>query len=52
MIMRTCNECDGRGYVEVGPECDRPASMCCGGCYSKEKCDECDGTGKVEDDDN
>ena len=38
-----CPECKGEGYHEVGPECDRPASMCCGGCYTRQLCEECDG---------
>lgn len=42
-----CEECFGSGYYEIGPECDRPASMCCGGCYKKVKCEKCNGTGKL-----
>jgi hypothetical protein len=34
-----CPECYGNGYYEVGPECNRPASNCCGGCYRQEPCD-------------
>jgi len=49
--MKKCSECYGNGYVDVGPECDKPASMCCGGCYRKEKCDNCNGTGKEKDTD-
>lgn len=45
-VYKTCEMCVGHGWVEVGPECDKPASMCCGGCYRKEKCDECNGSGK------
>ena len=40
-----CKECFGSGYYEIGPECDKPASMCCGGCYKKVKCEKCNGTG-------
>jgi len=40
-----CNECSGQGYVEIGPDCDRPASMCCGGCFKKVECNECNGKG-------
>jgi len=40
-----CNECDGQGYVMIGPDCSLPASMCCGGCYKKVECDECNGKG-------
>lgn len=44
----TCPECYGDGKYEVGPECTRPASNCCGGCYYFEKCEECDGTGEID----
>jgi RecJ-like exonuclease len=40
-----CNECDGQGYVMIGPQCDLPASMCCGGCFKKVECDKCNGKG-------
>jgi hypothetical protein len=40
-----CEECSGQGYVEIGPDCDLPASMCCGGCYKKVKCETCKGKG-------
>lgn len=40
-----CEECSGLGYVEIGPECDKPASMCCGGCYVKVECEKCEGNG-------
>jgi hypothetical protein len=43
-----CEECSGQGYVEIGPDCDRPASMCCGGCYKKVKCETCKGKGYEE----
>jgi len=43
-----CKECFGSGYYEVGPECDRVASMCCGGCYKKVKCQTCNGTGEMK----
>lgn len=36
-----CKECGGDGYLDVGPECDRPASMCCGGCYTTQVCEHC-----------
>lgn len=41
-----CKECFGSGYYEMGPECDKLASMCCGGCYKKVKCETCNGTGE------
>ncbi len=34
-----CQECYGEGYVEVGPICSKPASMCCGGCYQRVECE-------------
>lgn len=40
-----CEDCDGQGYVMIGPDCDLPASMCCGGCYKKVECDKCNGKG-------
>lgn len=43
-----CPECDGNGFHEIGPECSRPASDCCGGCYRKEGCDYCCGEGEIE----
>jgi hypothetical protein len=45
--MKECDECYGSGTYEVGPECMKPASMCCGGCYVTVKCDKCNGNGKV-----
>ena len=47
MNLKECNECYGAGTYEMGPECDKPASMCCGGCYVTVKCDRCNGSGKV-----
>jgi hypothetical protein len=41
-----CQECSGKGYVEVGPECSKPASSCCGGCYHNERCESCNGLGE------
>jgi len=43
-----CRNCDGDGFIEVGPHCSKPASMCCGGCYHKEECERCSGSGEVE----
>jgi hypothetical protein len=43
-----CKECFGSGQYEIGPECDKPASMCCGGCYKKVKCEKCNGTGIIK----
>lgn len=42
-----CEECDGEGFIEIGPECSYPASMCCGGCYRNVQCEHCDGSGKI-----
>ena len=40
-----CEWCEGGGSVMIGPHCDLPASMCCGGCYTEVKCEKCKGTG-------
>jgi len=40
-IEITCPECNGEGFNEWGPECSKPASMCCGGCYKTIECDKC-----------
>lgn len=45
-----CKECSGEGYVEHGPICMQPASMCCGGCYQQDTCYVCDGDGEVSTD--
>ena len=34
-----CIHCEGIGYLEYGPECSKPASECCGGCYTQVKCE-------------
>lgn len=34
-----CIHCKGEGMVMDGPSCDKPASMCCGGCYHPVKCE-------------
>jgi hypothetical protein len=47
-ITLGCPDCGGDGYHEVGPECSRPASSCCGGCYRSEGCKGCNETGEVE----
>lgn len=46
-VTTNCIECDGDGSYEVGPQCDKPASMCCGGCYVTERCEYCSGSGRV-----
>tara|TARA_R110001606_G_scaffold287110_1_gene435262 strand:+ start:145 stop:492 length:348 start_codon:yes stop_codon:yes gene_type:complete len=38
-----CPDCDGEGYAEIGPDCSKPASECCGGCYTTQECPGCDG---------
>lgn len=43
-----CEECDGDGYIEIGPECMKPASMCCGGCTKTVECEQCNGTGEQD----
>jgi len=47
-LTEECKECSGEGYNEVGPECNKPASMCCGGCYKRIECDNCGGSGELE----
>lgn len=43
-----CPNCDGLGHYQSDyPVCDKPASMCCGGCYSTSECEDCDGQGEV-----
>ena len=43
-----CFECGGSGEVEsTSPNCFKPASECCGGCYDVYPCDYCDATGKI-----
>lgn len=42
-----CQECNGIGYTE-NQECDKPASMCCGGCFIKVCCEECESAGKYD----
>jgi len=37
----SCSTCDGSGTVEVGPDCSKPPSLCCGGCFRTEPCPEC-----------
>lgn len=46
--MIDCPDCDGEGSVEVGPECNRPASQCCGGCYKDAQCGTCEGEKQIE----
>jgi len=36
-----CKTCGGEGYIEYGPSCSRPASDCCGGCFTQEACPDC-----------
>jgi hypothetical protein len=38
-----CKECNGVGSFEYGPECSKPASNCCGGCYKTVQCSACEG---------
>ena len=45
--LNTCKGCDGSGKQEIGPKCDKPASMCCGGCYEEFECDICEGAGVI-----
>lgn len=37
--LNECQDCYGERFVEIGPICNMPASMCCGGCYQKVECD-------------
>lgn len=36
-----CETCGGEGTIEVGPDCNKPPSECCGGCYRTEGCPDC-----------
>ena len=51
MENQTCKDCKGEGILSIGPTCNYPASLCCGGCYDEIKCDSCDGRGEIEDTD-
>ena len=42
-----CLCCNGEGTEEIGPDCSRPASSCCGGCFMQVECEECSGTGLI-----
>lgn len=43
-----CSNCDGSGIVEMGPQCDKPSSMCCGGCVQDTTCEICNGQKIIE----
>jgi len=43
-----CTGCNGDGTYEDGPDCSRPASDCCGGCFKTKVCDDCSGSGELE----
>lgn len=47
-IKLECRECNRQGYDYVFVGCNKPASMCCGGCDAKIKCEDCDGNGIIE----
>tara|TARA_R110000772_G_scaffold51709_5_gene118597 strand:+ start:1207 stop:1473 length:267 start_codon:yes stop_codon:yes gene_type:complete len=47
LIEIECEGCNGEGSIEIGPECDQVASMCCGGCYREELCKECNGEANI-----
>lgn len=43
-----CFECDGVGMIDgTLPECFKPASECCGGCYTTYTCKYCSGSGVI-----
>lgn len=43
-----CFECGGDGtYYSTYPNCSKPATECCGGCYDLLECDYCEGTGEI-----
>ncbi len=43
-----CFECGGTGLVDsTYQDCGKPASECCGGCYSVYDCDYCSGSGEI-----
>lgn len=48
-LFKLCKDCDGEGTISIGPNCNYPASMCCGGCYDDIECDSCNGRGEIED---
>lgn len=43
-----CTGCNGDGTYEDGPDCSRPTSDCCGGCFQTKVCDDCSGSGELE----
>ena len=38
---KECKTCKGEGVIEYGPECNKPMSQCCGGCFREEPCPDC-----------
>lgn len=42
-----CDDCYGSGSYDIGPECNSPASECCGGCYRTVECETCNGSGEI-----
>lgn len=44
-IEVTCEDCRGKGWIEVIGACSRPASTCCGGCIKDVECENCNGNG-------
>lgn len=52
MRILECFECIGEGYIEGStPQCNKPSSVCCGGCYPKYECKLCDGLGVLHSND-
>lgn len=37
LVVKDCKRCDGTGQLTTG-WCERPASNCCGGCFTSEPC--------------
>ena len=47
-IKLECFNCEGDGKNDgTYPECNEPASACCGGCYVKYECETCNGSGEL-----
>ena len=47
-IKLECFNCEGDGEHDgTYPECNEPASACCGGCYVKYECETCNGSGEL-----
>lgn len=43
-----CPDCNGEGEESELTGCDKPSSMCCGGCSVMVDCETCAGSGVIE----